>query len=300
MPETPPQPDAQQDDYARVQAHEGARSPHDALQWAHDQVGIPGWSGMCLSFVRTGYNIPAVYDSAQTAWEQADHRHETNDWHDIPEGAPVFMYGSNPDGHVAFNDGGGYMVTTNSGTGYPVRQSYDLWASWGYRPQGWTEDLNGYYVCSPNGDNPDTPDGEVTNVPYGSRSTKDVHSIEPNAVWTPVYVDEGNATSILISPGDYAVTLNLYLENVPAGKIVKTRFIEVDTEDDGSGAKQVAEHPIVEHVATGGQSAIQVAQFGKLGKPTTDGKPSRRLRAQVLIESPTWGRVVYAGARWFH
>lgn len=287
------------EDQATVQASEGPRSPHDALAWAHNQIGIPGWSGMCLSFVRTAYNLPGVYASATDAWNGAQYKHRTNDWHDIPIGAPVFGEGSNPDGHVALNDGDGYMVTTNTATGYPVRQSYATWKGYGYTPLGWTEDLNGYYVCKPDGTS-GVPDGEVSNVPYDSSSTRDVHTVKPNSVWTPVYVADGNTQTIISSPGAFAATLNLYVEDLPVGKVGKVRFIAVDTEDGGSNAVQVAEYPIVEFLGTSGATAAQVVQFGNLGKPTTKGKTSRRLRAQILVESPDTAHVTYAGARWFH
>lgn len=286
------------EDLAVVAASEGPRSPHDALQWAHDQIGIPGWSGMCLSFVRTGYNLPGVYASASDAWDAAEHKHRTNDWRDIPKGAPVFGEGSNPDGHVAFNDGDGYMVTTNSGTGYPVRQTYGQWAAMGYTPLGWTEDLNGYYVCSPDGTST-VPDSEVI-MPYDSKSTKDVHTIKGDSTWTPVYVDEDNVQTIISSPGPFAATLNVYVEGLDVDKVGKIRFINVDTESDGSGAVQVAEYPVVEFRGTSGQSAAQVVQFGNLGKPTTSGKSSRRLRAQILVEQPASAKVTFAGVRYFH
>lgn len=289
---------AGQEDHGVVAASEGPRSPHDALQWAKSQIGIPGWSGMCLSFVRTGYNLPGVYASASDAWDAAEHKHKTNDWRDIPIGAPVFGEGDNPDGHVAFNDGDGYMITTNSGTGYPVRQTYKTWASWGYTPLGWTEDLNGYYVCSPDGTS-DIDDSEVI-MPYDSVSTKDTHTVKPDSVWTPVYVADNNGQTIIASPGPFAVTLNMYVEDLPVGKVGKIRFINVDTEDGGSDPVTVAHYPIVEFLGTSGATAVQVVQFGNLGKSTTSGKPSRRLRAEILVESSQTAHVTFAGARWFH
>lgn len=288
------------EDGSPVPFSSGPRSPHDALAWAHNQIGIPGWSGMCLSFVRTGYNLPGVYASAADAWDGAEHRHTTGDWRDIPEGAPVFMFdGKNPDEHVAFNDGGGYMVTTNSGTGYPVRQSYDLWASWGYRPHGWTEDLNGYYVCDPDGSS-ETDNGEVVNVPYDFIGTHDRHTVKADSVWTPVYVADDNGQTLISSPGAFAASVNVYVEDLPKGAVGKLRFIAVDTEDNGADPVQVADYPIVEFHGTSGQTAAQVVQFGNLGKSTTSGKPSRRLRAQILVESPDPAYVTFCSARWFH
>jgi len=290
---------ATHEDRAPVAASEGPRSPHDALQWAHDQCGVPGWGGMCLSFVRTGYNLPAVYASAADDWAASKTKHETSSWKDIPVGAPVHFAGSNPDGHIAFYNGDGDICTTNTGTGYPLVQPISTWTDqYGYRMLGWCEDVNGFHVIDPDGGS-DIPDSEVV-MPYDSCSTNDVHKIPPNGEWANIYVDEDNVQTIISSPGPFLAYLHLYIDDLPEGAKVIVRFINVDTEDGGKNAVDVAHYPTIGFVASSGTTYIEASQMGNLGKPTTKGKTSRRLRAQIATDSPQWAHVTHCGARWFH
>lgn len=280
------------EDYSVLAASEGPRSPHDALQWAHSQIGVPGYSGMCLSFVRTGYNLPGVYASASDAWDGAKHKHKTSDWHDIPIGAPVFGEGDNPDGHVAFNDGNGYMVTTNSGTGYPVRQTYGTWASWGYRPLGWTEDLNGYYVCSPDGTG-SVPDSEVI-VPFGTKTTSKDQKVKAET-WTTIKIDDDGATTLIGSPGPYHALVQLDIADLDKGASIKVRAVKVDW--DGKESEQIKSYPHAEWTGTTGASGVFGIQNGNMTKADKSGH-THRLRFQVFTYADVTINSVLA--TWFH
>ena len=286
-----------QDDQVVLAAAEGPRSPHDALQWAHAEIGDPGWSGMCLSFVRTGYNLPGVYASAHDAWQAAEERHEGTDWTDWPKGAPVFFSGPNPDWHVAYYDGGGDIVTTNSGTGYPLVQSIAEWESWGYHLLGWTEDLNGYHVCNPNGTG-GVPDSEVI-VPYDSKSTDSSQKLKTGGDWTTLEISDDGDTSLVYSPGAFAALVQVYAEGLPKGSTGKLRFYVTDTDESGKGGKRQNTYPTVEFSGTSGTTAAEVVQFGKLGKATASGH-SLRLRVEAAVDSSELVKVTMVAAKWFH
>lgn len=106
-----------------------------------------GYGGLCLKFVRTCYGIPAKHASAKAAWANARVRHVTSDPNKIPVGAPIFL--SHPKskyGHVAIYLGNGLMRTTNSSTNRIHSDSIKKWIEWGYKVDGWTEDLNGVTI----------------------------------------------------------------------------------------------------------------------------------------------------------
>lgn len=106
-----------------------------------------GYAGMCLAFVQDCYDARAVEPSAQSAWEHSGGRHALSNLGQlgsVPMGAPLYMTDGNPYGHVALYLGGGLMRTTNSATGLIHTDPVSLWVnSYGYRLQGWTEDIEG-------------------------------------------------------------------------------------------------------------------------------------------------------------
>lgn len=282
------------EDYASVRASEGPRSPHDALQWAHAECGDPGWSGMCLSFVRTGYNLPGVYASASDAWDGAKEKHKGTDYGSIPTGAPVFLEGSNPDGHVAFwnKKGDRDICTTNSGTGYPLVQPLDTWLySYGYRFLGWTEDLNGYHVCNPDGTG-GVPDSEVI-VPFATSQTSKDQKVKAET-WTTLKIDDDDGTSLITTPGPYHSTIQVNLADVSKGASIKLRAVKVDW--DGNSSELVKAYPVGEWTGTSGSTGIFGVQNGDLGKASSG--HSYRLRYQIFTYADVTVDSVLA--TWFH
>lgn len=114
-----------------------------------------GYRGMCLKYVRTCYGVPAVEASARDAWRNARTRHP-GDGTDTPAGYPVFWditSGQNaPYDHVAISLGNGMCRSTSvTSAGIGNVRIADLTRSWGMRPYGWTEDINGYSVATGGG-----------------------------------------------------------------------------------------------------------------------------------------------------
>ncbi len=279
------------------------RSPHDALAWAHNECGDPGWSGMCLSFVRTGYNLPGVYASAADAWKYAKKRHtmtSASQLKDVPLGAPIFMQGSNPNGHVAFVNGDGKNIcTTHSGYGYPVVQPLTTWLNqYGYKLQGWTEDLNGYTVCSPSGGNaPDTPG---IDMPFDSSRTTKAQTLAGGGAWTTLKVDDAGNSSILATPTTFLLVAHVNVKGLPAGAVGKLRIVYVDTEDGGKNGVVASTGPVVEFIGTSGSTAAAFTELGKMGKATTKGKTSRRLRLQAAFDTPEKPTTSLVDCRWVY
>lgn len=102
-------------------------------------------SGMCLKYVRTWLEIPALAGTAYEAWQAAKHKHpgDTNP----PDGAPAFWKSS------ASGSGAGHitlvrhtdMRTTDKSEATYVANDPGSWPRerWGQTYLGWTEDLNG-------------------------------------------------------------------------------------------------------------------------------------------------------------
>lgn len=122
-----------------------SRTPAQAVAAAN---GIRvGYGGRCLQFVRVCYGIGAKFPSAKAAWAGAKRRHTTSSTASIPVGAPIFLTHPNSRyGHVAIYLGNGNMRTTNSTTNRIHTDSVKKWVGWGYKVDGWTEDLNGVTI----------------------------------------------------------------------------------------------------------------------------------------------------------
>lgn len=132
------------------------RSAGQAVAWGRSQHRDRGteWRGLCLSFVRQAWGLPAVYGSAKEAWRHARKKHPWNgDVDEIPYGAAVFSDrpGGSVWGHV-------FLAGGTTKTGRRIFWSNDISMSgginpvtidaferrWGHQILGWTEDLNGY------------------------------------------------------------------------------------------------------------------------------------------------------------
>lgn len=124
------------------------------------------WFRQCLRFVRTAWELPAVYGSAHLAYLNAEHKHPAGSgvrpnrlpW--VPFGAPYFTRprharSSDPwhvvivGGHL--EDGRRLVWSTDiKGTGevHPVMLG-TLLERWDHVPVGWTHDLNGFWLRLP-------------------------------------------------------------------------------------------------------------------------------------------------------
>jgi hypothetical protein len=137
------------------------RSTQSALGWAKAQRSFP--TGICLKFVRTCYNVQPKYATAAIAWSKTKYRHRSTP----PKGVPVWWTGgSRGFGHIAISDGGGYVISTDTGgKGRVGRTSIaNITRAWGQTYRGWTEDINGIRVHWPSGSRPSTPVLDVSAV----------------------------------------------------------------------------------------------------------------------------------------
>jgi hypothetical protein len=130
------------------------RSAQSALGWAKAQRSFH--TGMCLKFVRTCYNVQPKYATAAIAWRKTRYRHRSTP----PKGVPVWWTGgSRGFGHIAISDGGGYVISTDTGgKGRVGRTSIKhITRAWGQTYRGWTEDINGVRVYLPSTSKPSAP-----------------------------------------------------------------------------------------------------------------------------------------------
>jgi len=83
------------------------RSIQQAEDWAHAQIATPtqSWAGLCQSFVRNSYGVPAWAASAYDAWLKIpnDHKH-IGSVDEAPRGAAIYFKrnhaGQERPGHV--------------------------------------------------------------------------------------------------------------------------------------------------------------------------------------------------------
>lgn len=123
------------------------RTPTEAVEYATKYLAS-GYNGYCLAHVQDAYNAQPVYASAIEAWNNSQYKHLTANLAAAPFGAPIYWYQSgNPYGHIAIHLEGDSMYTTDSGAGYPHTDSIQKWQSqYGYKPLGWTEDIEGQLI----------------------------------------------------------------------------------------------------------------------------------------------------------
>jgi hypothetical protein len=109
--------------------------------------------GFCLREVRECYGVAAGAMDAADAWAEAEHKHHETDAATFPRGVPIFWTGgSHGHGHIAIATGydGMCWSTDIRRPGYfdhvPIEEIAD---KWGLVLVGWTEDLNGVRVYTP-------------------------------------------------------------------------------------------------------------------------------------------------------
>ena len=131
------------------------RTGEAAIAWGRSQITSPSqsWYRLCLKFVRSCYDIPAMYPDAGKAWDAAKLKHRTSDPMAIPRGAPVHFEMSSVADHIALGLGRGLCLTNDFGAGNAgkivVARIADICTQWNAQLLGWSEDLNGKQVYTP-------------------------------------------------------------------------------------------------------------------------------------------------------
>jgi len=127
-------------------------SPREAIALGRDwidqrrDVGV----GFCLRTIRSLYGVPPLYPDAETAWEQTDRKHRTDNPRDIRWGVPVW-WTNGRFGHIALSLGKGRCLTTDfvrtGELGIAPIAALGPWC--GGRLVGWSNDLNEVDVWEP-------------------------------------------------------------------------------------------------------------------------------------------------------
>jgi hypothetical protein len=137
----------------------------EAREWARkSRNGATPFPGLCLQHVRMDWDLPAVFPTAISAWENAHHKHRfigssLARWEDeIPFGAPVFSDSPKDDAGHVFIAGGRFQHGENKGRrifrsndvvthGGISAVTLDFFVErWGHKILGWTHDLNGFWL----------------------------------------------------------------------------------------------------------------------------------------------------------
>lgn len=128
--------------------HTAAEAIKLAREWVAEELFLG--VGFCLKVIRSLYGVMPLYPDAETAWEQAERKHHTDDPDAIPWGVPVWWV-NDRHGHVALSLGKGRCLTTDFvEPGHLGVAPIARLASWcGGRLVGWTNDVNGVDVWEP-------------------------------------------------------------------------------------------------------------------------------------------------------
>jgi len=124
----------------------------NAIAWAVKQIGVHAWYQLCQKFVRTALGAPGGFASAEDAWYGAKYRHSIGDPSKVPPGVPVY-WTDGGNGHVALSTGGGNVISTdypNSGI-VGTGTIAGITSAWHKNLAGWTEDINGKRIFTPEG-----------------------------------------------------------------------------------------------------------------------------------------------------
>ena len=121
------------------------RSVQEVMAWAKGQVTDPdrGYKGLCQSFCRSAYNVPAWAPSAISAWEKIPkaNKHIGGKPSEAPRGALLYSRGGKY-GHVAIAAGrktsdkclSNDYVRRDGGIDYAPRD----FPRWGIKYLGWS------------------------------------------------------------------------------------------------------------------------------------------------------------------
>lgn len=132
---------------------EAPNSPREALAIGLSMVQDRTYVGVgyCLKVIRSLYGVAPLYPDATTAWQEAEHKHRTDDPDNLHALTPIW-WTNDGHGHVAFDlRRDGLCLTTDyteSGRlGIAPIAALGPWC--GGTLRGWTEDLNGVRVWAP-------------------------------------------------------------------------------------------------------------------------------------------------------
>lgn len=141
------------------------RTPSEAVSYAMTRLNS-GYNGMCLAHVQDSYGAYPVEPSAISAWNNSRYKHYTTDLASAPYGAPIYWsQAGNPYGHIALHLEGDRMYTTDSGVGYPHEDSISKWENlYGYRPLGWTEDIENQLIPGLGDDDDMVSDDDIRRI----------------------------------------------------------------------------------------------------------------------------------------
>lgn len=156
------------------------RTPQQAVDYAMSHLNT-GYNGYCLMHVQDAYGAKAVYPSAISAWQNSRYQHPTTDLASAPYGAPIcWSQAGNPYGHIAIHLNGDQMYTTDSSAGHPHTDSIAKWQNqYGYRPLGWTEDVENQLIPELLPEEDDMPSAnEVAQAVWGFRAS-DGKNLQP-------------------------------------------------------------------------------------------------------------------------
>lgn len=122
------------------------RTLGDALAYAEAEHRSPSrdWSGWCLKFVRTAWDIPAVYPDAITAF----HAVATSTKNTQPVIGSAVYWDVSRYGHIALSAGGPYVWSTDIlRPGKVDKVHIDLITQrWGAKYLGWSAELNNVHL----------------------------------------------------------------------------------------------------------------------------------------------------------
>jgi len=144
--------DGHQDDLDELGGGDAPRDRHEAVALGRHWIAIALWLGVgyCLKTIRSLFGVAALYPDAETAWEEAEHKHRVTDLAKIPWGVPIWWTNGRY-GHVALYIGRGLCITTDYlEPGRLCIARVDRLASWcGGTFVGWTNDINDVVVWRP-------------------------------------------------------------------------------------------------------------------------------------------------------
>jgi hypothetical protein len=270
------------------------RTPAEAVEWGESVDS--GYNGLCLQFSRDCYLVGPLYSCADADWYGTGTRHETSNPDAAPFGALLHFYSpTSPQyGHIALNEGGGYMLTTSDSHGGPTVMRVSDWTSWGYRLRGWKSRINDVEVLNTGGGGGGGGDKEET-PSYVNLTDATDRTFPADGQWYALSIQADSPRyNLLTGPAwiDGQVSVTVALDG---GREVDVRAITVDTQDDGNGQELVSAWPAGETFTVGGQTQIVFPFTQHVSKAAVGWK--RRLRFQIKAWGGGTVKILSAGAR---
>ena len=141
------------------------RTGQGAIDYARSRVGanqMPD-SGLCLQFVRTCFDVPSYYYSADLAWAGAQRKHPGD--RNPPPAVPLWFATPSPYDHVVFCCSSGEIISTwdDDVRSYPSISAVE--AAFDGTFLGWAEDINRVTIWTPEDDMPSAQ--EVADAVWG-------------------------------------------------------------------------------------------------------------------------------------